>query len=732
MRTTLILALGVLLAASAVRGDDVDFIDPMIGAITESDGFGGHGLGKTIPGATWPFGMVQLSPDTITGGGNNGPGYSYGHDSIEGFSFMHLSGTGYHGEFGNFLALPTTGPRLLNRDLARSAFSHGTEVAKAGYYAVTLDRYGVRTELAVAPRSGMMRLTYPSNEVRRLQVDLARRIGPKARWMKVSLQTAKLVGDSAVEGYMRCSDKDGGWGKGKGKVNYTLHYRAEFSRPVAAFGLWDGESPLDGQDGSGHNLGFFAEFAPGAEPILLKVGFSFVDTEGARGNLAVDIPDWDFDRVRERGRAAWADALDRVRVEGGTKRQRRIFATSLYRAFMDPREISDHDGRYRGSDGKVYANAGFAVRTVFSGWDVFRSAFPFYTLVRPDVVSDTINSMMRWTDLGPRRTLPVWDIFGCLSECMGGTPLVSVIADANRAGIRTFDLPHAYELVVKSVPPKSCVPGPDYHPGGLSATLDAAYYDWCAARLAESLGKAEDAAFYDARSQCYTNVWCAEVGWMRSRTKDGGWRKWEGRLVQGQGANQSSPYQGGWFVPHDVEGLIRLMGGKARFTDELEMFFAGTPSDFMWNDFYNHSNEPVHHVPYLFAWSDRPWLTQKWTRMICERAYGDDVRGLCGNEDVGQMSAWYMLSALGFHPVCPGSGKWILTSPLFPRARIRLDGRYARGTEFTVIAHGAEDEKNVYIDRVALNGRPLDRLWILTEEITAGGVLEFWLKDSAP
>ena len=700
----------------------VDAINPMIGAVTytaRSDKM--HGLGKTFPGAATPFGMVQLSPDTITGG-DNGPGYSYEHPTIEGFSFTHLSGIGWYGDFGNFQVMPTTGPRLLDREKACSPFQHAHERAAAGFYSVRLDRYHVTAEMTAAPRAGMLRFTFPSNETARVQIDLGRRIGQKERWLAHSCQQVRVVGDRSIEGFMKCVDADGGWGRGAGRVNYTLHFRAEFSRPFAACGVWDKDRVLeDACDYTGTNTGFYAEFAPSSEPLLLKAGISYVDTAGARANLAHDIPGWDFDAVRAAARVAWSDALGRVAVEGGSPRERTIFATALYHAFIDPRAIADIDGRYAGSDGKIYRTDAFTMRTVFSGWDVFRSAFPLYTLVRPDVVSDTVNSMMRWTDLGPRTTLPGWDIFGCLSSCMGGTPLVSVIADAQRAGVGGFDLAHAYDLVVRSVPPRTAKPDATYHPGGLSATLDAVYYDWCASRLAAALDRADDAAFYGARAQCYTNVWCVDVGWMRSRLGDGRWMPWKGRLAHNQGTSESNPYQSAWFVPHDVPGLARLMGGRARFTDELETFFSGTPDDFLWNDFYNHANEPVHQAAYMFAYTDRPWLTQKWTRKICRAAYGDDVFGLCGNEDVGQMSAWYVLSAVGLHPVCPGSGIWILTSPVFEKATLRCR------RPFTVIAHGASDPRNNYIQTASLNGQPLKRGWLKVEEITSGGMLELTL-----
>ena len=720
-------ALFVALVAAAPLGaaDMADEVNPLVGAITQ-DPSSGHGLGKTFPGAATPCGMVQLSPDTITGG-DNGPGYSYMMKTIEGFSFTHLSGIGWYGEFGNLQVMPTTGPRCFDREKACSPYSHDHETAKAGYYQVLLQRYGINAEMTAAPRAGILRFTYPAGEKRRVQFDLGRRIGQKSRWLQHSRQTMKVVAPNAVEGEIVCSEKDGGWGRGGGHVNYTLHYRVEFSEPFEGCGAWEhtaqGIVERDVREFAGVNTGFFAEFAPGAKPLLLKAGISFVSIDGARANLRHDLPDFDFDAARARARALWSDAFAGVHVEGGTSEERAIFATSLYHALIDPRMVADVDGKYRGSDGKVYQSGVFTMRTVFSGWDVFRSEFPLLTLIRPDIVNDTINSMMRWMELGPRDTLPVWDIFGCTSSCMVGNPIIPVIVDAYEKGIRNFDAELAWKLADQTSRRRGNADC-GWTPGSLSQTLEYCYDDWCMQRFAEMLGKKDEAARFATRAQWYRNCWSKEVNWMRSRNRDGSWSGWHGRKRHGQGCVESNPWQQGWFVPHDVYGLVELMGGAKNFTDDLDAFFKAAPSGFLWNDGYNHSNEPVHHVAFMFPYGGKPWLTQKWTREVCERAYFNDVRGLCGNEDVGQMSAWYVLAASGLHPVCPGSGIWILTSPVFPEVSFRLDPKYTRGGRFTVRAKGAS-KVNRYIREAKLNGQALDRLWLTTEEVRAGGVLEF-------
>lgn len=711
----------------------VDAVNPMIGAIT-LEGYGGHGLGKTFPGAATPFGMVQLSPDTVTGG-DNGCGYSWHHKTIEGFSFFHLGGVGWYGDLGNFQVMPTTGPRVLDREQACSPFSHDHERAEAGYYRVELERYGVTAELAAAPRAGIVRFTFPATvDVSRVQIDLARRIGQRARFLRFSRQSVHVVDDHTLEGFMRCDDRDGGWGHGDGHVNYTVFFRAAFDRPFARCGVREGGAPvLDGaRDHVGSNTVFFAEF-PGGGALTLRAGFSYVDAEGARRNLDHDIPDFDFGAVRARAHDAWARAFGGVDVEGGTPRERTIFATALYHCLIDPREIADVDGRFMDATGRPRTNAAYRARTVFSGWDVFRSEFPLLTIIRPDVVSDTINSLMDVMARTGRPELPRWDLFGCASGCMIGHPAIPVIADAYQKGIRTFDAPLAYEQGRRSLEHQGNFSKSRHGAvhGQLSETLEFAYDDWCLGRLAGMLGRPDDAALYDARSRAYTNCWSRDVGGMRARlnNRDGypdGWLDWHGREAQNQGTVESNPYQQGWFVPHDVPGLMALMGGREKFADELETFFEKTPTNFLWNNFYNHANEPCHHVAYLFVFAGRPWLTQKWTRRICENAYGDGVYGLCGNEDVGQMSAWYVLSALGLHPVCPGSGVYILTSPIFPKATLRLDPSYCKGRTFTITAANASPA-NIYIQSAALNGKPLDRAWITHAELAAGGTLAFVL-----
>lgn len=746
----------LFLVGGAAEGSDakllVDYINPIIGASTDDH----QNPGKTFPGAATPFGLVQLSPDTITGG-DNGSGYSYEHKTIEGFSFTHMSGVGWYGDLGNFLVMPTTGKLKTERgsngseDGYRSRFHHETEISKAGYYAVTLDDYNVRAEATAAPRAGILRFTFPKSNMSRVQVDLARRVGGTS-----TRQFVKVVNEHTIEGWMECPPSGGGWGDGDGRANYTVYFCAEFSHPLTTFGVWSADIPkgwrrhredLESQryraavahaavfagcrQMEGQHLGFFAEFPTAAgEQVLLKAGLSFVSIEGARANLQHDIPTWDFDAMRRQARQLWSAALSKVAVRGGTEAQKQVFATALYHTMIDPRAYSDVNGLYTGADHKTHQAGGFVYRTIFSGWDVFRAQYPLLTIIRPDVVNDTVNSLMEQASLSGNGYLARWEILGAESGCMIGDPAVSVFAEAYLKGIRHYDLQEAYALCRQSVMgPKSSrenLPAYDqlgFVPGSISWTLEDAYFDYCAGRMAAGLGKTNDAQLLLKRSLNYRNIYDPSVGNMRARNADGSWLKWKGATTEGQGCVESNPLQQGWFVPHDMQGLINLMG-RDYFVRNLTAFFEKTPAGFKWNEYDNHANEPVHHTPYLFVYAGKPWLTQKWARFVLDHAYNNGVYGICGNDDVGQMSAWYVLSAIGFYPVSPVDGVYVIGSPLFDKVTIQLDSQYAKGRAFTVITHNTSPA-NIYIQSALLNGRPLNRAWIRHDEITAGGRLEF-------
>jgi predicted alpha-1,2-mannosidase len=405
---------------------------------------------------------------------------------------------------------------------------------------------------------------------------------------------------------------------------------------------------------------------------------------------------------------------------------------------IDPRVISDVDGKYVQGDGKIHTAGGYTPRTIFSGWDVYRGEFPLLTLINATVVNDEINSLVNLAEASGKGYLERWEIMNSYSGCMDGDPATSVILDAYSKGIRGFDIDKAYAAAMQTAVGKNgSTNRPEnvfymehgYVPdqpssAGISWTLDNAYFDWCMASLALGLGKKDDAQMFAARAANYKNIYDPGVGSMRGKNANGDWIPWLGKTAFGQGCTESNPLQQTWFVPHDVFGLIELMGGGESFSEQLEGFFEKTPSTFDWNEYYNHANEPVHHVPYLFVYAGKPWLTQKWVRRILTNAYHNEVNGICGNDDVGQMSAWYVLSAMGFYPVCPGEGIYILGSPLFPRVRLHLDKKWYKEASFAITAQNQAPD-HPYVQSAQLNGKPLSRAWIRHSEIAAGGTLEF-------
>jgi len=752
----------LIATANAQQQTPADYINPFIGASTSAADAGiYHGLGKTFPGAATPYGMVQLSPNTITGG-DNGSGYSYEHTSIEGFAFTQMSGVGWYGDLGNFMVMPTTGKLHTssgkvddkNKTGYRSHYLKNSEKASAGYYSAYLTDYGINTEATAAPHSGILRFTFPANKTSRIQIDLARRVGGTS-----TTQYVKVVNNHAIEGWMKCTPDGGGWGDGDGHADYTVYFYAEFSKPLKNYGVWSADIPdswsrkredvesdkyqqqiahadiLKGiSEKEGKHLGFYTEFdTKRGEQVLLKAGISFVSMQGAKNNLHTEIKGWDFDGTHASAKKLWNAALDKVKITGGTKEQKTVFYTAMYHTMIDPRMMQDVDGNYPGGDGKVHRSEGFTKRTIFSGWDVFRSQMPLQTIVNPALVNDLINSLVTLAAEKNKNYLERWEMLNSYSGCMIGNPAVSVIADAYQKGIRNYDVSKAYDLSVNSVEKfGNGKLGYTPEPLSVSYTLEYAYADWCVSTLAKALHKNEDVVKYAARGEDYKNIFDSEKGWFRPKDKDGNWLPWpdSGRIKPWYGCIESNLYQQGWFVPQDVPGMVALMGGNKKAIADLENLFDKTPENMMWNDYYNHSNEPVHHAAFLFNRMGAPWLTQKWTRAICRRAYHNGVEGLCGNEDVGQMSAWYVLAASGIHPVCPGDTRQEISSPVFNSITFKLDPRYAKGKQFTIIAHNNSD-KNIYIQSAKLNGMAYDHCYIDYKDITSGGTLELTMGPKA-
>ncbi|WP_353128821.1 GH92 family glycosyl hydrolase [Parapedobacter pyrenivorans] len=735
----------------------VDFVNPFIGASTSTGAAGVyHGLGKTFPGATTPYGMVQVSPNTITGG-DNSPGYSYEHKTIEGFAFTQMSGVGWFGDLGNFLVMPTTGElkTIAGKEDGsiqgyRSSYHKDSEIAKPGYYAVELTDYRINVETTAAPHSGMIRFTFPENKQSRIQIDLARRVGGTAIQQYVS-----KVDDHTIQGWMKCTPEGGGWGDGEGKADYTVYFYARFSKPLDNYGFWSADIPdgwsrkrddvvseqylrrvekaeiIKGQtELEGKHLGFFSDFETHEnEEVTLQVGISFVDMEGASTNFKSELAGKDFDQVRAEAEKLWNESLSNIDVEGGTEDQKTIFYTALYHTMIDPRTYTDVDGRYTGGDKKIHESKTFTKRTIFSGWDVFRSQFPLQTIINPRLVSDQLNSLISLADESGREYFERWELMNAYSGCMIGNPALSVLADAYVKGIRDYDIEKAYQYAVNTSKlfgnDKLGYTGP---PFSISNTLEYAYTDWCIAQLAKGMGKAEDEQLFLKKGQAYRNIFDSEKGWFRPKRDDGSWEEWpdSARTKEWYGSIESNPYQQGWFVPHDIPGMIELMGGREKALDDLTHFFEKTPEHMLWNEYYNHANEPVHLVPFLFNHLDAPWMTQKWTRHICEKAYKNSVEGIVGNEDVGQMSAWYVLASAGIHPSCPGSTRYEITSPLFSEVEFALDPDYFEGKSFKIKAHD-NSPANVYIQKALLNGQPYNKCYIDFQDIVSGGTLELFM-----
>ncbi|PTT01072.1 glycoside hydrolase family 92 protein [Pedobacter sp. HMWF019] len=731
----------------------VDYVNPFIGASTNMKSAGNPaGLGKTFPGATTPFGMTQVSPNTITGG-DNGSGYSYEHKSIEGFALTQMSGIGWYGDLGNFLVMPTVGKLKTAAGKEgvpggyRSYYDKRTEKATAGYYSVVLSDEKITAELSATPHCGIMRFTFPENKQSRIQIDLARRVGGTA-----TKEYVQVVDDYTIQGWIECTPEGGGWGNGQGKVGYTLYFYSKFSKPLKKYGIWSADIPdswvrkgeevqseayqqavaranvTEGlKEKEGKHIGFYTEFPSlKDERVIVKTGISYVSLKGAQLNLQREIKDLDFDLVHKKARILWNKELSKMTVKGGSEESKYSFYTALYHTLIDPRTFQDVDGKYPGGDGKIHVGEKFTKRTIFSGWDVFRSQMPLQTLINPDVISDLINSQVSLATENKSGYYDRWEILNAYSGCMVGNPTLPVIADAVHKGIQNFDMDKAYQYALNTSAKfgngDKGFSGPPY---GISNTLEYAYDDWCIAQMARSIRRKADEVLFLKKAQAYRNIFDADKGWFRPRKENGDWELWpeKGRLQDDYGTAESNPYQQGWFVPHDIPGLADLLGGKTKAVEDLTAFFEHTPENLLWNDYYNHANEPVHHVAYMFNRLGAPWLTQRWVHSIAKNAYHNAVEGLVGNDDVGQMSAWYVLAATGIAQICPGDNRYEISSPVFDQVQIKLSAGSGPAKFFTISALKNSPE-HVYIQSAKLNGKPYNKSYLNYADINSGAVLE--------
>jgi predicted alpha-1,2-mannosidase len=713
---------------SAAAEGAVDFVNPFIGT-------GGHG--HTFPGATTPFGMVQLSPDTDNKNWDWCSGYHYSDSSIMGFSHTHLSGTGAS-DLGDVLVMPTVGDILYipgDKSIPgsgwRSRFSHDAEGAEAGYYWVDLKDSGIKAELTATPNAGFHRYTFPRSDQAHIVIDLYHKIHGE----DVKDSEIVVINDSTVAGYRSTS----GWAP----LRFVYFY-ARFSKPFSESSIYtrtgDGKAESrtwQKEMKSGGGMGCVVSFKTGqGESILLKVGISSVSRDAAERAVDAEMPNWDFDGIRKSAKAAWDRELSKIQIEG-ERTTKEIFYTALYHTMIAPNEIADDLGNFIGPDHKVRKADSGVFYSTFSLWDTYRANHPLFTLIHPDKVPGMINSLL--DSFKGNGFLPLWTLWGDETNCMIANHSVPVIADACLKAIGGFDREAAYQAVKTSLtrdhffsPWKlydtvGYIPA-DREPQSVSRTLEACYNDWCAAQMAKLLGRTRDFQFFVNRSQSYRRLYDSSTGFFRGRNTNASWKTpFNPYSIDWSSYTEATAWQYTWYVPQDVPDMIRLMGGRDRFVLKLDSLFrvssqiVGQQSDITGLiGQYAHGNEPSHHIAYLFDYARQPWKTQFYVREIMATQYNNTIDGIAGNEDCGQMSAWYVLSSMGFYPVNPCGGVYAIGSPVVDSAAIHTAG----GKTFTVLVQG-QSPSNRYIQSATLNGRPLDKSWIRHEDILRGGILVF-------
>ena len=722
-----------------------EYIDPMIGTVGDEQKESFHGGGKTHPGACVPGGMVQLSPDTVTGG-DNGTGYNYCHNSIEGFSFNHMSGIGWYGDLGNLQIMPVVGETDLrsgsNREIPfkkgtvgwKSAFSHDNEIARAGYYSVLLERYGILAEATVSAHTGMLRFTYPKSEDARIIFNFSRRIGGHADFEHID-----IINDRRIEGCIHCTPAGGGFGRGDGGISYNLYFVCELSVPAEKMQFFANEEYV------GSNIKSFEHEDAGlivhlgnslSDPVIIKCGISYTDLDGARNNLASESRDFDFDKTAENALNEWEKVFEGIDVEGYDETDLKIFYTCLYHTLLDPRCAADADGRFTLGN-EVFQETNYTHRTVFSGWDVYRSEFPLLSVIRPDIVNDEVNSLLKIAEYR-NSSFPRWELLGIDAGCMVGDPGLIVVADAYIKGIRNFDAKKAYEISKASSICAKELNGKEFHsirpdckqyindayvPKKLSDTLEYLLADYTMAKFAQAMGKTDDVEHFMNRVKRYSENYNKLLRFMAPKNKFG-WFMFEKSGYDDEGCVESNILQQSWFIPYDVIGLSKLFGEK-RTVKLLERFFKKAKLSALWNEDYNHSNEPCHNITHYFSMLGLAHRTQYWTRRVQKEAYRTGAFGFCGNEDVGQLSAWYVLSALGFAQLCPGYEAYFMNTPLFKSAKIKLDPEYHSCSVADTLSIECSNDplEFPYIRAAVFNGTKLERPYLTYTEITSGGVL---------
>ena len=700
----------------------VDYVNPMIGTDAH---------GHVYPGATVPFGMVQLSPDTRDNTWDGSSGYHYSDTSILGFSHNHLTGTGCP-DLGNVLLMPTVGELKLTPggqpgEGYRARFSHHDEIARPGYYEVFLPDYQVKVELTATARAGLHRYTFPATDQGHIVVDLQHGIGNQVTDAQLTIEN-----DHTASGYR----KSNGWGGDK-----AYYFVLEFSRAFDSAGVGQGDHDVPGKQSTGKETkGHFDFKTKAGEQVLVRVGLSTVSVEGARNNLHAEIPGWDFDAVASAARQQWDKALSVFNVESKDNNLKQTFYTSLYHTLVAPTLLNDVDGQFRGPDEQVHQSKG-DYYTEISIWDIFRAESPLLTLTQPGRENDLVNTMLQHFTIFGHQTLPVWPEGGMETWCMIGNHSIPIITDAYLKGFRNWDANEALNDMIASTDQnreqldayreKGFIPT-GHGVQSVSKVLEYAYDDSCIARFAKALGKDDLAEKYSKRSQNWENVFDPSTGFMRGKYADGSWvTPFDTDSINFDEYTEANAWQYNFFVLHNVPALIAKLGGDDQFTARLDEMFdtkKEIPNLHMIPDvtgvigMYAQGNEPVHHVAYLYNYAGQPWKTQTRIRQVENTLYTNTPDGICGNDDCGQMSAWYVFSALGFYPVDPVSGIYVLGSPLFDKATLHLDPKFYKGRTFTVVAKHNSAE-NPYIQSATLNGQTVTRSWISNAEITAGGTL---------
>lgn len=695
-----------------------DYVDPFIGT---------SGTGHTFPGAVAPFGMMQLSPDTGIEGWDWCSGYRYEDKEIIGFTHTHLSGTG-GADYGDILLMPTIGKVNIDPKKYRSIIDKKTEKARPGYYSVNLMKHNIRVELTATSRAGLHKYSFPKSNSSNVIIDLNHGISDKSIESKINIESK-----NTIVGYRRSK----GWAE-----NQIVYFVIEFSKPFINSGIaLDNKIQVGNKEAKGENVKAFVSFNTSMNEIILaKVGISSVDIQGAKNNLTKELPDWNFNQVKDQTESSWNDALSKIKIEGGTKEQKTIFYTSLYHSFIHPNILSDADGRYRGMDNKIHVADGYTQYTVFSLWDTYRALHPLFTLVQPERNIDMVKSLIaKYNESG---ILPVWELSSNETGTMIGYHSIPVIADAILKGFKNFDVEKAYKAMLHSANmdhlglesyKKNNYVASDLEHESVSKTLEYAFDDWCIAMAAYKLGKREDYELFAQRALNYRNLFDGDSGFMRGKKSNGNWVSPFNPFEVTRDFTEANAWQYSMYVPQDIEGLINLFGGDKKFINRLDETFSASSKleGKMLSDItgmigqYAHGNEPSHHMAYLYNYTSEPWKTQKTVREILDNLYTDKTDGLIGNDDCGQMSAWYIFSAMGFYPVCPGSNQFVLGSPLFKKITISNSS----GTEFVITSDNPTSE-NYYIKSLSLNGKLYKDSFITYDDIIRGGKLNFNLTSN--